>query len=74
MERIAEPPLSVQSGITAAKYADQGANGFDRSLFRANLALTPTQRVEQLQRAIAIYLEARRAGRTARLSGRAQAP
>ena len=55
-------------------FAEQGANGFDRSLFRANLRLTPTQRIEQLQRAITTYLEVRRAGRANRLSRSAAPP
>ena len=51
-------------------YGEQGAHGFDLSLFRHNLSLTPTERVEQMQRALIIYREVQNAGRKYRLSGR----
>ena len=47
---------------------DQGANGFDLTMFRANLRLTPTERIEKLQRALPLFREVRRAGREHRLS------
>ena len=47
---------------------DQGANGYDLSMFRENLRLTPTQRIEKLQGALEMYRELQRAGRQHRLS------
>lgn len=64
----------VQTENAETAFPEQGANGFDRSLFQANLRLTPTQRVEQLQRAIVVYLEVRRAGRATRLSRNPHSP
>src|SRR5262249_36962331 len=68
------PPETGSASGARKRFPDQGTNGFDRSLFRANLRLTPTQRIEQLQRAIVLYLEVRRAGRVARLSRNSQPP
>ena len=70
---MAQPAVTQKNG-EGKSFAGQGANGFDRSLFRANLNLTPTQRIEQLQRAILTYLEVRRAGRADRLSRNPQPP
>ena len=47
---------------------DQGANGYDLTMFRANLRLTPTQRIEKLQGALEMYKELQRVGRHHRLS------
>ena len=49
---------------------DQGANGYDLTMFRANLRQTPTERIEKLQRALAVFREFERAGREHRLSRR----
>ena len=49
-------------------YGEQGANGYDLSLFRENLRRTPTERIEWAQRAVALYKEVKRAGRSHRLS------
>ena len=38
-------------------YSEQGAHGYDLSLFRANLRWTPTERIERLQQALVGYLE-----------------
>jgi hypothetical protein len=67
-------PRVTQGNGEGELFTEQGTNGFDRSLFRANLRLTPTQRVEQLQYAIVSYLEVRRAGRADRLSRSPQSP
>ena len=37
----------------------------DRTLFERNLQLTPSERIEQLQRAVAFLCEVQRAGRAA---------
>ncbi len=47
---------------------DQGANGYDLTMFRASLRRTPTERIEWLQRALQISREFERAGREYRLS------
>lgn len=49
-------------------FGDQDENGIDLSMLRANLRLTPTQRVEKMQRALSLFLEIER-DRRARLSG-----
>ena len=51
-------------------YGDQDENGVDVSLLRENLKLTPTQRWDKHQRALALALEVRRAGQAARLRQR----
>ena len=38
---------------------DQGANGYDLTMFRANLCLTPTERIKKLQRAYLKGIEPR---------------
>jgi hypothetical protein len=38
-------------------YGEQGANGFDLSLFRENLRRTPTERVQRLQAAVDFFQE-----------------
>ena len=49
-------------------YGEQDENGVDLSLLRANLILTPTERVEKMRRSLAGIMEVRRAGAAARLS------
>jgi hypothetical protein len=49
-------------------HGEQDENGVDLSLLRANLKLTPTERVEKMRRALALQLEVRRAGEIAGLS------
>jgi hypothetical protein len=51
-------------------YGEQGENGYDLSMFRENLRLTPTERIEKLERALALYFEVKRAGEEYRLSRR----
>ena len=51
-------------------YGEQGANGYDLSMFRANLRLTPTERIQKMQRAHNFFVEVARAGREHRLSKR----
>ena len=51
-------------------YGEQGANGYDLSLFRENLRRTPTERIERLQCALTFFQEVQRAGRNYRLSRR----
>ena len=51
-------------------YGEQGANGYDLSMFRANLRLTPTERIQKMQRALILSQEVARAGREHRLSKR----
>jgi hypothetical protein len=46
---------------------EQDENGVDISHLRANLRLTPAQRFERHQKALAIVLEVERAGRAAGL-------
>jgi hypothetical protein len=41
-------------------YGEQGANGYDLSLFRENLRRTPTERVERLQAAADFFAEVER--------------
>ena len=47
---------------------EQGANGYDLTMFRANLQRTPTERIEWMRKALKQILEVRNAGRVARLS------
>ncbi len=49
-------------------HGDQDENGVDLTLLRANLELSPTERVEKMRRSIAIVREVRRAGAAAGLS------
>ena len=46
----------------AHPYGDQDENGIDLSLLRANLKLTPTERVESMRRAARSMKEVRNAG------------
>jgi hypothetical protein len=46
-------------------YGDQDENGVDLSLLRANLKLSPTERVQKLQRALRLEWEIRNARRSA---------
>lgn len=48
-------------------FGEQDENGVDVSLLRANLRLTPTERVEKLLRGLALAREIQRARSTARL-------
>ena len=36
-------------------YGEQGANGYDLSMFRENLRLTPTERIQKMQRRVSIF-------------------
>lgn len=56
--------------VVRPSFGEQDANGIDLSLLRENLKLTPTERMEKHQRALALVLEVRRAGESARLSRR----
>lgn len=51
-------------------YGEQDENGVDLSHLRANLRLTPTQRLEKHQKALMRMREVRRAGIAAGLHGR----
>jgi hypothetical protein len=51
----------------AHPFGDQDENGIDLSLLRANLKLTPTQRIEKMRMALRLVLEIER-DRCARLS------
>jgi hypothetical protein len=42
-------------------FGEQGANGYDLSMFRENLRLTPTERIERLQAAVDFLEELERA-------------
>ena len=42
-------------------FGEQSESGVDISLLRANLKLTPTERIEKMRRALANYLEVRHA-------------
>jgi len=69
-------------GLTAEQWAifqkathgfgEQDENGVDLSHLRANLRLTPTQRLEKHQQALARMQEVRRAGIAAGLYRRAE--
>ncbi len=48
-------------------YGEQDANGIDLSCLRANLRLTPTERLEKHQRALKLVKEVRNAGARAGL-------
>lgn len=48
-------------------YGEQDANGIDVSNLRANLRLTPTERLKKHQRALKLVTEVRNAGARARL-------
>ena len=64
--------LEDRQGMTAAQwerfkastrhFRDQDENGVDLSHLRANFRLTPTQRLEKHQQALALFREVRRAG------------
>ena len=43
------------------KWGDQDENGIDLGHLRANLRLTPTERIEKLQRHLEVVMEVRRA-------------
>jgi len=49
-------------------YGEQDENGVDLTLLRANLKLTPTERIEKMRGSIANVMEVRRAGAAAGLS------
>jgi len=53
-------------------FGEQDENGVDLSHLRANLRLTPTQRLEKHQQALARMKEMRRAGIAAGLYRRAE--
>jgi type II secretory pathway component HofQ len=55
--------------ITQPKFGSQDEYGNDLSLLRANLRLTPAERMIKHERALNLMLEVRRAGRQARLFG-----
>lgn len=42
-------------------YGEQGANGYDLSMFRANLRRTPTERIRRLQSAHDFFVKVKRA-------------
>lgn len=65
-KEIAEPVEPT----TSRDFGEQGVNGYDLSMFRENLRLTPTERIEKLNRALEIYFEVKRAGEKHRLSRR----
>jgi hypothetical protein len=48
-------------------YGEQDENGIDLSLLRANLRLTPTERLEQHRQSLNLIQEIGRAGRNTRL-------
>ena len=49
-------------------YGEQDENGVDLSLLRANLKLTPTERIERMRRSLVLVQEVRHAGIVAGLS------
>jgi len=66
-----DPTADVEDANEPMKsrdYGAQGANGYDLCTFRANLRLTPTERIEKLNRALNVYFEVKRAGEKYRLS------
>lgn len=76
MDEDIEDPLGMtdeqwerfQTYLRENQYGEQDANGVDLSLLRANLKLTPTERIEKMRRSLALQLEMRRAGEAAGLS------
>jgi hypothetical protein len=65
---VEEQLESIRSWRREHPFGEQDEYGIDVGHLRANLRLTPSQRFEKHQRALALMLEARRAGRAARLS------
>ena len=49
-------------------HGEQDENGVDLTLLRANLKLSPTERIEKMRRSLAAVMEVRRAGVAAGLS------
>lgn len=45
-------------------YGEQGANGYDLSMFRENLRRTPTERIQRLQSAYDFFIEVKKARAT----------
>jgi|GEM_PF-2717381 len=58
----------LPNGNWMTPYGEQGESGFDIEQLRANLRLTPTERMEKAQKAIRFFEEVRRAGKRHRLS------
>ena len=58
----------LPNGNYMTPYGEQGESGIDIEQLRANLKLTPTERMEKAQKAIRFFEEVRRAGRNHRLS------
>ncbi len=50
----------AQLDLALSGYGEQGANGYDLSLFRENLRRTPTERIERLQSAVNFFEEVKR--------------
>jgi hypothetical protein len=55
----AEQQAQLECALTG--YGEQGANGYDLSLFRENLRRTPTERIERLQAAVNFFVEVKKA-------------
>lgn len=49
----------VEKALTG--YGEQGANGYDLSMFRENLRRTPTERIQRLQLAHNFFVEVKNA-------------
>ena len=66
---IPEEARKVQDEWLASqpKWGDQDENGIDLGHLRANLKLTPTERIQKLQRHIEVVMEVRRAAYNAGL-------
>ena len=50
-----------QGACVGSEYGEQGAHGYDLSLFRENLRRTPTERIERLQSAHNFFVEVEKA-------------
>ena len=63
------PAREEQSSAPEPSYGEQNEDGIDLSLIRENLKLSPSERLEKLQRAAKSLAELRDAARIVRLQG-----
>lgn len=64
MEISEEDRRRMEEWLRAHPYGDQDENGIDLGSLRANLKLTPLQRLEKHQKALGNLLEMKRYART----------
>lgn len=73
-QAVEEQLAIIRSRQREHPFGEQDDYGIDVGHLRANLRLTPSQRFEKHHRALALMMEARRAGRAARLSTNSRRP